>query len=324
MKENLQLHLKTWIKSVMLLSVIIGLGGCEDKDEFTPDPISGDVELFYSEVQGANEGDSFDASSEHIFITNSNTSVHIPANSLVYADGTDVFGEVRVTLEDVLNKGELVVHNIPTLSSEKLLISEGALFVMFTQDNNELYIKPGSLITIRLTAPDANASTQLYDGLDMVNNNSWNFSSQSMSLESWSFFWDGKDWIDSGYELYLTETGWYSVALELSSNDSLEEPICVNLPRELYDGSNSDVFLILDDYDTVVPLEMDSEKLLFCASFSNIPLGSEATIVSVSSLGEGNYHFGTSRAIISTDNGELYVFPKSQTKEQILDLLGMF
>ena len=135
---------------------------------------------------------------------------------------------------------------------------------------------------------------------------------------------DGKDWIDSGYEFYITGSGWYNIALELDPGVSFNQPICVSLPRELFDGTNSDVFLILDDYDTVIPLEMNSEKMLFCASFSNLPQDSDATIVSISSLGEGNYHFGTSHAIINMDNSELVVVPEPQTKEQILDFLGMF
>ncbi len=324
MKENLQLNIKTCIKSLMLFSIVVGFLSCQDKDEFTPDPISGDVSEFYSNVQGAYEGDSFSASSDHIYITNNNTSVHIPANCLVYADGSDVTGEVTVSLEDVLNKGELIVHNVPTMSSESVLSSEGALFVSFNQDNEELFIKPGSLVTVRLRDPNADANAILFDGLDHDNATTWKVSDHTMSLETWSFFWDNKDWDDSGYEFYISTTGWFSVSLELNPTTPFLDPICVSLPRELYDGTNTDVFLLLDDYDTMIPLEMDSEKMLFCATFSNISVGSEATIVSVSSLGEGDYHFGTSNATISIDTGEILVFPKSQTKEQILDLLGMF
>lgn len=324
MKGNLQLNIKTYIMGLMLIGIVTGFSSCQDKDEFTPDPISGDVSIFYTDAQGAFGGDSFNAASEHVYITNNNTSVHIPANSLVHTDGSEVFGDVTIALEDVLNKGELIVHNVPTLSSEKLLSSEGALYVSFTQNNEELSVKPGSLVTIRLTDPNADSNAQLYDGLDMMTSTDWKVSEQSMSLEAWSFFWDNKPWNGSGYEFYITQSGWYSVALELDPSTSFQEPICVSLPTELYDGTNSDVFLILDDYDSVVPLEMNSEKMLFCATFSNLPQGSEATVVSVSSLGEGNYHFGTSRAIINMDNGEILVFPESQTKEQILDLLGMF
>jgi len=80
----------------------------------------------------------------------------------------------------------------------------------------------------------------------------------------------------------------------------------------------------LNDYDTVVPMEIDSEKMLFCADFLNMPQESEISVVSLSSIGEQDYHFGMSNATISIDTGSIAVFPQSQTKEQILDLLGMF
>lgn len=325
MKENLQLNIKTYIMGLMLIGMVIGFSSCQDKDEFTPDPISGDVSDFYAEVQGSYDWDSFDAATDHIFITDRNTSIHIPANSLVYADGSDVVGEISVGLQDYLNMGELIVHNVtPMISSNKMLSSEAALYVSFIQGSEELSVKQGSLVTIRVTDPNADVDALLYDDGSEPIAFDWEVSEQTMSLESWDFYWDGKDWIDSGYEFYITESGWYNVALELDPDVSFNQPICVRLPTELFDGTNSDVFLILEDYDSVVPLEMNSEKMLFCATFSNLPQGSDATIVSVSSLGEGNYHFGTSRAIINMDNDELGVVPDPQTKEQILDLLGMF
>jgi len=187
-----------------------------------------------------------------------------------------------------------------------------------------LSVKPESLVTIRVPEPNASVDAILYDdgGEPIVFD--WQVSGDTMSLKSWDFYWDGKDWIDSGYEFYITGSGWYNIALELNPDVSFNQPICVSLPRELFDGINSDVFLILDEYDTVVPLEMNSEKMLFCASFSNLPQDSDATIVSISSLGEGNYHFGMSHAIINLYNSELVVVPEPQTKEQILDFLGMF
>lgn len=325
MKGKLQLNIKTYIMGLMLIGIVICFSSCQDKDEFTPDPVIGDVNQFYADVQGTYEWESFDATTNHIFISDRNTSVHIPANSLVYADGSDVVGEIEVGLQDYLSMGELIVHNVaPMVSSDKMLSSEGALFVSFIQGNEELSVKPGSLVTIRVTDPNASADALLYDDGGEPIAFDWQISGQTMSLESWNFNWNGKDWIDSGYEFYITESGWYNVALELDPDVSFNQPICVSLPTELFDGTNSDVFLILDDYDTVVPLEMNSEKMLFCGSFSNLPQDSDATIVSISSLGEGNYHFGTSHAIINMDNAELGVVPAPQTKEQILDLLGMF
>ena len=158
------------------------------------------------------------------------------------------------------------------------------------------------MVRIRDDAPSTDY--QLYDGFS-EDNKSWNMSNQSMSPESWSFFWDGKDWIDSGYELYIQETGWFSVAQIIDTVMASEDQICSELPLELYDGSNSDVFLILNDYDTVVSMEMDTEKMLFCATLSNIPQESEVTIVSISSLGELNYHFGMSNAIIRVGDGDI-------------------
>jgi len=221
MNRNLQLNIKSYIKGLMLLGIIFTFAACQDKDEFTPDPITGDVEDFYEDAQGA-------------------------------------------------------------------------------------------------------FATETFEGFDYDINEDWSLSSQTMSLETWSFFWDGKDWDGSGYELYVSETGWYNVSKLIDPAMSASEQICIQLPVELFDGNNSDVFLILDDYDTVIPLEMDSGKMLFCASFSNMPEGTEATIVSISSLGETNYYYGTSHAIISVDTEQITIVPESKTKEQILDLLGMF
>lgn len=324
MNKNLRLNLLVYIKGLMIIGVVLCFSSCQDKDEFTPNPISGDINDFYQDAQGAFGSDMFDAENDFVYITINNTSVHIPANSLVYADGEAVVGMVSITFEDVLNKGELLIHDVPTMSSGSLLSSEGAAFLSFTQEGETLSIKPGSLVTLRIRDTNTDAEAQMYDGFDGSSNSDWKISDQSFSVASWSFFWDGKDWIDGGYELYLTETGWFSIAKELNPTLSDVEQVCAQLPAELFDGSNSDVFLILKDYDTVVPLEMDSQKMLFCAEFDNMPQGSEATIVSISSVGAQNYYFGTSNATISVDTGDIYVFPAAKTKEEVLDALGMF
>lgn len=325
MKENLHLNIKTYINYLFLIVLMISISSCEDKDEFTPDPISGDINDFYADVEGSYEWSSFMASSDHIFITDQRTSVHIPANSLIYEDGSDVVGEVTVGLQDYLNIGELIAHRLPAVvSPNNVKSSEGTVYVTFQQEEQILSVKPGSLVTIRISDANATPNAVLFDGWDSIFNDDWKLSEQTMSLESWSFSWEGSEWEGSGYELYITDAGWYSVGVELSPSLSYQSPICASLPVELYDESNTDVFLVLDQYDAVIPLEMNSEKMLFCATLSNVPQGSEATIVSISSLGDGNYHYGTSNAIISIDQGDILVFPKSQTKEQILDLLGMF
>ena len=188
MKGNLQLNIKTSIIGLMLVGIVICFSSCQDKDEFTPDPISGDVNEFYADVQGSHEWDSFDAATDHIFITDSNTSVHIPANSLVYDDGSDVVGEISVSLQDYLNMGELIVHNVTAMmSSDRILSSEGVLFVSFAQGNEVLSVKPASLVTIRVPEPNASVDAILYDdgGEPIVFD--WQVSGQTMSLESWDF-----------------------------------------------------------------------------------------------------------------------------------------
>jgi len=50
MKGNLQLNIKTYIIGLMLVCIVICFSSCQDKDEFIPDPISGDVNEFYADV----------------------------------------------------------------------------------------------------------------------------------------------------------------------------------------------------------------------------------------------------------------------------------
>jgi len=324
MKRNIQSNIKLYIFQLLILGIVISFSACQDKDEFIPDPVTGDINDFYEEAQGDYSQAIFDATEDYVYITNTNTSVHVPANSLVNADGTTVTGEVTITFEDVMNKGESVIHNVPTVSNGSLLSNEGTVYFTFSQDGVELSIKPGVVLVLRITDNDTDQEARLYEGYDAISNRNWVHSNQTLLRDSWSFFWDGKDWIDSGYELYVTKTGWYSVSTEISVTEVFSQPMCIELPTELFDGSNSDVFLILNDYDTVIALEQDSEKMLFCAEFSNTPLGVNAKIVSISSLGESNYHFGMSNAILNVANSEIIIAPQPKSKEQILDLLGMF
>lgn len=296
---------------------------CQDKIEFTPDPIMGDVAQFYESVTDDPIIEQFAADQEHVYVSPYITSVHIPAHSLVYPDGSDVVGTVSMHFIDFKNKGELIIQNIGTYADQEILSTEGTAYLTFSQDGIPLSIKPGSLVMIRIKDETQDTDMNLYEDPngDIPD---WQLSAQSMDIADWNFFWNGKEWEGIGYELLLTETGWYSVAKAIHMDVTDYINICIEAPTQLYNADNSDVFIIFDQYDTVLPLHGDSENLLFCTDFENLAKGTEATLVVISHLGDENYHFGTAHATLNMDEETISVYPEPKTIDQILDLLGMF
>lgn len=311
--------------ALLVILATIFFASCQNKDEFIPDPVSGEVADFYIEVQDNPTVVNFSATEDFVYVSPHLVSIHIPANSIVGSNNMTPAGDVQLSFEGIDNKGQRIVHENGTMNENQMLTAPSTIFFSFTQDDTPLAIRPGSLITVRVNQDVTDSDMVLYESNEINQISTWASSSQSMTPESWSFFWDGKNYDGQGYELLLTNTGWYTIAKPIiSTGAELVSDICVELPVELYDERNSNVYMILDDYDTVVPMHHNTEKMLFCATLDNLPSGTAVTFISVSSLGDGNFHFGTTHASIRVEDNKVALFPEPKTKNQILDLLGMF
>jgi hypothetical protein len=113
------------------------------------------------------------AKDNHIFIKGSGSVVHIPANALVYKDGSPVKGSVRIKYREYRHAGEMAFSHIPMMyhetGKEYMYSSAGMFELRGWQANKEIYIKPGSNVTVDFRMNYANDSLHFFALNDKTN-----------------------------------------------------------------------------------------------------------------------------------------------------------
>ena len=96
----------------------------------------------------------------------SGNTVSIPANSLVYADGTSVQGEVDLFFREYRSVPDILASNLPMHYSDergKFSFNSGGMFdIRVSQNNEELFIAPGLAYNIDFTANSNLSKASLY------------------------------------------------------------------------------------------------------------------------------------------------------------------
>lgn len=320
---------KTWLKGLTWLMCLVVCAGCSDKDIFIPHPIVGSSEVFFHEAASEDNSETFDAAEDYVHFTKSNTSVHIPANSLVYADGNVVTGSVQIESKEVRSVGKMIMNRWYTNKANDLNAVESYIDINISQDGQNVYIAEQNPLIVRVRDTSPLDDYQLFSNEAWVGyanvENPW-IQSDAGNLEAkpWSFYWNGKDWNFEGYEFTIAKAGKYMIAGKVApqNNEDQQYQLCADLPSELYDGSNTAAFATFDTFGIVADMRYDSEKMLFCTPIYQNMNGKTFSIVTISNRNTETFYFGTAHAVLKAKNKNIAIVPESKSREQILDALS--
>jgi hypothetical protein len=92
------------------------------------------------------------------------TQLLIPANCFTTADGDAVKGSVQLEIVEAFSLKDFITSNLTTLSDDKLLISNGMIFINAKSGNEILQIRKGSALTVSMPTMGANGSFQMFRG----------------------------------------------------------------------------------------------------------------------------------------------------------------
>ena len=324
---------KSLKKGLPLTIFLIFLLGCvDDFERFTPYPPEGDIESFYTKVQTLSEIYSVDAEQGGNIITDHRTILTIPASAFMYPDGAIATGAVEIDFLEIYDKGLMIMYNKPTVSNGRLLESDGVFNISATQNGQNLLIRKGYDLRLRVPNEEPNNAMQLFYGgeenIENVDGFNWTpvnrdgSTANTIGINEWAWQDSLDNWFDFGYEFFTDSLTWINIDVFKDIPEDQKTDVCVELP-EIYTNTNTVTFMVFRDFDSVVSLYGDSESKLFCEPYGLTPIGFNVTFVVISSQGDDTYHFGIADATIVKDHLE-YIVPEPKTIEEILDILGMF
>ena len=229
--------------------------------------------------------------------------------------------DLEVTVCDT--KGEILIAGIPTVSEKNLLESRIEFNVQIKSAGQHVKLGHGKQIRLLVKDPDPRERMELFYGNDTDwlqadgNPDTWD----NVSTDDWVLqdSTGGDPVTGFGYSAFSDSTDWINVDVFFTIPVEHRTAVCIELPEE-FTNTNTEVFLVFKDYNSVTYMPGDSSTMQFCESYQSTPIGFNVTFVVISEQGEGNYFFAAKEAVI-TPNMTEYIVPKRTPYEEIKNFI---
>lgn len=231
-------------------------------------------------------------------VTAKGTRISIPYGAFVQADGvTPVTGAFQLTVREILQRPDMVLSAMPTVSNGQILVSGGEYYLRATQNGGRLRLKPTARLSIQARSPIGRPdnSMRLYFGAPMANG-SVNWLPQpaqnpsSLSVDS----------LGQGntYNIVLNNDslGWINIDRLLNVNPKTTVTATLAVPAAEVTTDNTMVFWVFNSFNSVARGYVTTGQNTIATP--NIPEGLSVTAV-VIRLVDGQYYFGKQTATVT-------------------------
>jgi hypothetical protein len=304
-------------KYFFVLGMLVIMMSCgKDIDQFIPktsQSVTGDISRLTDRLRSDIAGDvttiiSCPCSGDRVFEIDKDLVLVIPPDFVdlsVYPCPSGFF-----TMEVVVcdTKGEIFLAGIPTVSEEKLLESRIEFNLQIKDGTTPVRLAHGKQIRILVNDPDPRDRMELFYGDET--NQEWIQVDQNP--DTWDNVFSSEWWLQDssqqivsgfGYECFSDSTDWINVDVFFEiPNDQLTN-VCLNLPEE-FTNTNTAVFMVFDNYKSILEMRGDPELMQFCEPYGATPIGFNVTFVVIAEMGEDNYFFTTKSTTITSNHFE--------------------
>lgn len=298
---------------LLILSSICLVGCNENQDIFIPDePIevgaSGNITSFTNAIVTDNENFAIPLAEEGgQTTTNRGTAVHFPPNSFMTEEGQIISGEVDIEITEVYSKGNMIKTGIFPIADGWPLLSIGQYFIEARQGEERLSLAQEMAIqfVIPLSEP---VNQDIIGFIDDTTGGIFNWQNHdtiAYNLENSS--------VDTSLNS-LNRLGWVNYAIYLDTLNTTN--INIEFPSMNYNGDNTAVYVIFNDYNTVIPAQAVGEGVF---SINKIPIGYNVKIISITE--QNSVYFFSKKDLTSSEEVIVELSPSETLLENIIIVL---
>lgn len=326
------------IRHILFLAIIVGFSACTKdlSDDFRVYPNNPLNDTVWSKSINSNAPlheildstlpipliDSFNANSADTVRLPNNIELSFPANACLYLSGTPVVGKIKIELQPLLKKGDMLRALQATTSNNTLLELTGQFFLKLSKNGQELILAPSTFIKIKY--PDTQDNPQqymsLFKGIESSPPPSWgrdtSFTWQKGDIYSTTGIWYkiGTGPNNKGYEMSTKNIRWIGCGRYLDSTLPKNKLTAILPPN--FTNKNTIVFAVFENTKTIIELKADYASRSFAAL--NIPLNTKLNIVSISKIGS-TFYYGSKNV---TDIGNTAILSSTPDKKILSSILS--
>ncbi len=254
---------------------------------------------------------------------NKGTRINIYANTFLDQSNHYVTGTIQLELKEIYSKKDMILSNVTTMASDGNLISGGMVYINAKQNGNQLKIAPYRYLGIAYPKPasvtgylmrtyygkfDVQRNMMVWNLPDSISDSTYNVVSQPVYDSSNSTFYynlpaDSLNWINCDY---------------FYSQQPLTD-VSVTVPT-LYNNTNTAVFIVFSNMNLAAKLSYYNNYVFSLGGGYSVPVGINATVISVSQMGTDLY---SSFTTLTIHNGQaLTVAPVLTTQADLITQLN--
>jgi len=270
------------------------------------------VNKIFETLSLPSQSSSFDANKDRTVNFNDYLQIKFLGNSCRGAGGESISGTVKIEVDYLKTRGDMIRHKKSTTSYDRLLESGGAFNIKVTQNGKQLKIAPQKFIVLRYRNSKADQHMNVFYG-DTTVTNLDNFTwvpADSQRINTW------RDGSISGYELFCKRFNWINCDKFIDTTNP-RTAVSAILPVN-FTNNNTAVYLVFEDMLSVVRMYPNLANRLFY--FNNVPINSNVIFVSISKIGD-NFYLGTKEAKV-TKNLVARFSPEKKTNKEINDYIN--
>ena len=242
-------------------------------------------------------------------VTANGLTCYFPAGNYLSSGNVVVTGKISSEVLLLRKKGDMIRMNKPTVSNNRLLVSNAAVFVRL-KDTQNIALAPGTLLDLKINDAGTIANNiAFFSGEDLQNGGfNWSVNNDPTNNFIASSI--------SPLQITTNKLRWTSAAYFFDTMNISRNILTLSLPSN-YTNANTIVYVVFKDLRSVVALTADVASKKFTSI--KLPDGKAITVVAISHQAN-DYYLGT-MAITTGTSTNISLVPTKSSLVNINTLL---
>jgi len=227
--------------------------------------------------------------------TSNKSYLYVAKSSFVTINNQPVTGAITIEIKEILNKKNMILSGIFSVSDEKPLISGGEFYIKVTQNGNVLKLKPNSNVSFSTPIKSfVTGNMQIFYTDNPNENTNWGSpSNDTVSILS------GSPSSPLEYHFTINNLRWINCDY-FYNKPGLKTTVKVSVNGGEYNNNNTHIFITLDGLNSACMFTSYSKPYFFTPANYELSVGQKVTIVAISKI-DGQY-FSAFQSVTITDN----------------------